>query len=177
MKTLPIDIAESVINWKAYKAGGLHVGTLKFKSGEVNFEEDKPVGGSFIIDMTTIHNSDQEGLLKSQLETHLKSTDFFNIEQFPEAKFVIEKTDHTPDDSGFYGVTGMLTIKDIKNEISFKATILTGAAIYNVQTRTINLDRTKWGITYGSKNIFKKMLDHVIADVFDVEADIVIKNQ
>ena len=149
MKTLPIDISDSVINWKAYKKGGVHIGTLKFKNGEVTFDDNLPVGGKFSIDMTTINDTDQKGILKAELEQHLKSTDFFNIEQFPDAKFVIEKTDHTPDDEGFYGVTGLLTIKDIKNEISFKAKIFSSGDTLKIETKTINLDRTKWAITYG----------------------------
>ena len=38
------------------------------------------------------------------------------------------------------------------------------------------MDSTKWAITYGSKNILKKMMDHVIVDVFDVNADVIIKD-
>ena len=43
------------------------------------------VGGQISIDMTSIENTDQEGKWKANLEGHLKSDDFFNVEKFPKS--------------------------------------------------------------------------------------------
>ena len=42
-----------------------------------------------------------------------------------------------------------------------------------ITTQTIIIDRTKWNVNYGSKNIFKKITEHIIADNFDVKVLII----
>ena len=43
--------------------------------------------------------------------------------------------------------------------------------IYNNQT--IMIDRTKWNVKYGSKNICKKITEHIMADNFDLKVLII----
>ena len=71
-----IKINSSTVNWKGYKVTGSHKGTIGIQSGNLIFEESFLVGGTFIIDMTTITVTDLEGEYKSKLENHLKSDDF-----------------------------------------------------------------------------------------------------
>ncbi|MEG1585521.1 MAG: YceI family protein [Bacteroidales bacterium] len=176
--SLSVVANQSVINWNAFKTHGEHHGTLQIKSGIVEVDENKlPVGGTIYFDMTTIDDSDlSNNIMKKELEADLKSSNFFDVEKFPEAKLEIVKVDHTPDASGTYGVNAVLTMKGIRGELTFKAsyTLLPEGGI-KVETGVVVVDRTKWGITYGSKNIFKKLADHIIADNFDVKAVVVAK--
>ena len=173
MKTIQIDTSKSVINWKAYKTGGSHIGTVKIWQGSIDLDDDGiPVGGSITFDMNTISDTDQPAPLKASLEQHLKSDQFFDIEKFPTSQFIVEKVDHTADSDGYYAVSGFMSLKGIKNEILFKIKFVTIDKEIKIESNTIHLDRTRWGISYGSKNIFKKLADHVVADVFDVTGEI-----
>ncbi|MEM9063852.1 MAG: YceI family protein [Planctomycetota bacterium] len=53
-------------------------------------------------------------------DRHLKSPDFFNVQQFPRATF--ESTSIRDNGDGTFNVTGDLTIRGETNEISFVAT-------------------------------------------------------
>lgn len=178
MVTMQVVAEQSVIDWKAFKTGGGHEGSLKIKSGivEVDQSDKRPVGGTIYFDMNTIDDFDQAGMLKNKLIEDLKKPDFFDVEKYPEAKLEIIKVDHTPDADGNYGVNAALTMKGVRNEITFKANykVQSDGSIL-IQTGTIIVDRIKWGITVGSKNIFKKLADHIIADNFDVKATVVVK--
>src|SRR5688572_27348396 len=95
-KTLTVDTAKSVIKWKGEKklVDSAHNGTLKLKSGTVVTDDKGQVtGGEFLIDMSSIEDLDLAAKpdSKKKLEGHLKSDDFFNVEKWPTAKFVVKK--------------------------------------------------------------------------------------
>ena len=174
MRSIEINITKSIVNWQGFKPGGSHTGTLNFKTGNILLDdENMPKGGDFSFDMNSITDSDQKDSLKQMLETHLKSNEFFDVTQFPEAFFTVTKTDHTPDADGYYAISGTLNIKEIKNEISFKAKYEIVDNTVVITTQTIIIDRTKWNVNYGSKNIFKKITEHIIAVNFDVKVMII----
>ena len=72
--TLPVDLGASVVNWEGAKPTGKHNGTISLSSGEVTIDGMTITGGSFVLDMNTISNSDLEGGKKAGLEAHLKGT-------------------------------------------------------------------------------------------------------
>ena len=49
IKTKSIDLKSSKIAWKGYKVTGEHYGSLKFKSGALEFSENKLNGGYFVL--------------------------------------------------------------------------------------------------------------------------------
>ena len=85
-----VDITKSQVAWKAYKVTGSHAGTLALKSGNLNFESDKLVGGEFIIDMMTLAITDIQGEYAEKLKGHLKSDDFFGVATHPTANIIFK---------------------------------------------------------------------------------------
>lgn len=87
-----MNAAESSIEWIGSKpvVNG-HNETINIKNGFVHVNTDNQItGGEFVIDMNSISNADlTDAEKKGQLEGHLKSADFFEVEKYPEAKFVI----------------------------------------------------------------------------------------
>lgn len=84
-------------------------GTLKtegenFEGADVTFEAD--------IDSIDTNNNDRD--------THLKSDDFFNAEEFPKLKFESTSFKNTGGDS--YELTGNMTIRDTTKEITLDVT-------------------------------------------------------
>lgn len=174
-----VNVEKSVLEWYAEKVGGKHNGIIKLSKGEISNNHGS-LGGSFEIDMTTIENTDltNEGS-KAKLENHLKSADFFDIEKFPKATFVITSLsalDSPTIKGATHKVTGMLTIKDKTNEISFDATVKPeGLNIYCEGTAII--DRSKFDIKYGSKTFFKDIGDKMIYDEFQLKFKVVAEKK
>lgn len=172
--TYTVDTAKSLLEWRGYKVTGQHNGTIKIKSGSLEFTEGNLTGGSFEIDMTSLSVDDlQAGKGKEKLEGHLKSPDFFGVEAFPTAKFQITKVvpRGTPGD---YTIKGNLTIKESTKEIKFFAKVNMaedGTALAEVEKVTI--DRSEYNIRYGSGSFFENLGDKTIYDEFDLSIKLV----
>lgn len=160
-----IKVENSKVVWKGYKVTGSHEGTIAIKSGHLNFNEDKLTGGAFVIDMSTITNTDLEGKYKGKLEGHLKSDDFFGVEKYPTASLIFTKVKSTGKNS--YKVIGDLTIKGISETVSFELSVYGSKA-----NASLKVDRSKFDVRYGSTSFFDGLKDKAIYDEFDIIADL-----
>jgi polyisoprenoid-binding protein YceI len=159
------EVKESTITWKGKKILGSHTGTIDLKEGYIEMEGDQLVGGKFIVDMTTIVDTDLEGGSKTKLENHLRSADFFAVDEFPTSTLVIKNATKS---GNTYEVNGDLTIKGITKPISFELEMGATSA-----RASVNIDRTLYGIQYGSGNLADKLADNTISNKF--ELDVILK--
>lgn len=161
------------IYWSGSKPGGEHNGIIKLKEGGKFIVDDgELVGGEFVIDMNSIIDIDlDDAEMNAKLVGHLKSADFFNVDSFPEAKFVITKVEKSNMDGYNKLITGNLTIKNITHEIAFNANVKVNEGMVSAITEDIVLDRTRWNVNYGSKSIFKELKDKFINDEFTLKID------
>jgi polyisoprenoid-binding protein YceI len=159
------EITKSQVVWKAYKVIGSHSGSVGLKSGTLTFDGNKLSGGSFIIDMTTLACTDLEGDYKNNLEGHLKSDDFFGVEKHGTSALNITNVKSTGKNS--YQVKGDLKIKGISKSIDFQVSIYGNKASANLK-----VDRTDFGIKYGSGSYFEDLQDKMIYDEFDLNIDL-----
>jgi len=121
-------------------------------------DDQELVGGMFVIDMTSITVTDLEGKYKEKLEGHLKSDDFFGIENHPTSTLTITSASK---DGNIYEVNGDLTIKGVTHPINFELEMGESAAI-----TSFKIDRTKYGIRYGSGSFGDNMGDKAISNKF-----------
>lgn len=164
-QTKKISINESQIFWTGKKITGEHVGTLKFREGQLTFKNRKLIGGNFIVDMTSLANNDQTGKDKIKLEDHLKSSDFFDIENFKISRLVFKKV--VQNKSNSYTINADLTIKGKTNPVLFVLRVDGKKASANLK-----IDRTKFGIQYGSGSFFDDLGDRTIYDEFDLKVNL-----
>lgn len=155
-----VDIKESTIKWEGEKLTGSHEGTIDLKDGYFLMEDGELVGGEFTADMTSINVTDLEGDSKEKLMGHLRSDDFFGVDTYETAKFVINTVAKKGD---VYGISGDLTIKGKTNPIAFDLN-MEG----NTATTNLTIDRTKYDIRYGSNSFFDNLGDKTIYDEFDL---------
>lgn len=174
-KAYKVDTEKSTVFWTGKKVTGEHTGTLSVSGGEVVVKNGIPISGSFDLDFTTITCTDltDEGT-NAKFVGHLKSDDFFSVENHPKGKFVA--TSFTPitgakDRDANYTVKGNLTIKGITNEIEFPAFVSTkGDAL--VANGNATFDRSKFDIRFGSTSFFEGLGDKAIYD--DVNLNFVL---
>ncbi|MDX1477082.1 MAG: YceI family protein [Saprospiraceae bacterium] len=164
----------STVIWHGSKVTGKHDGTISLKSGELTFENNMLVGGTFVMDMTSIKNTDMAGSRGAEkLEGHLMSDDFFGVEKYPTATFKITKA--VPyGTSGDYKIVGDMTIKDNTNEVKFMANIDMSDGMR--ATAEIELDRSEYDVRYGSGSFFDNLGDKAISDIFKLNVELVFNN-
>lgn len=168
------DSAKSQINWFATKIiSNAHPGLIDIKSGQLILDSGVLTGGEFVIDMNTMRDIDQTaGLIK-----HIKSADFFDVEKYPEAKFTITKAvlqGNHQNGSASYAINGDLTIKDTTKAIDFQAVLTVVDNELRGQAR-FSINRTDWGLNYGSGQFFKELGDKAIKDQIDYDIALVAK--
>lgn len=162
-----VNTTASNIIWKGYKVTGEHSGNVKLKNGSLDLTDGKLTGGSFEVDMTSITCTDMQGEYGDKLVGHLKSEDFFGVEKYPTAKFVITKAIPT-DTKGNYKIVGNLTIKWTTKEVKFNAFVSEKDGIVNASGK-LSIDRSDYEVKYGSGSFFDGLGDKTIYDNFDLQ--------
>lgn len=176
---IPVNVSESMISWEGTKPTGTHTGTINISEGNVAVNEGKVTGGSFTIDMNSIVVTDLDGEQKANLENHLKGfadgkeDHFFNVAQHPTASFELTKVVSLDGDAEANStVYGNLTIKGTTKEIGFRAMINVNNDQVTVTTPKFTVDRTQWGVNYGSKSIFDNLGDKFINDEIGLQINL-----
>ncbi len=165
--TLVLDLPASKVHWKGTKMRGLgkHEGKINLESGFLLTQSGSVSGGQFVADMASINVTDipeHEPVPRRRLNNHLKSADFFDVENHPRSQFAITQIQQLPPDS--IQVTGNLTIKGITNAISFKA-----RAEKNTLSTRFTIDRFQWNIAYQGSWADRTLVDR------NIELSIVLK--
>jgi len=160
-----VDATSSQINWTGSKVAGTHMGTINVKDGNLSVKDGNIEAGSFTIDMASIVNTDQEaGKGKEKLEGHLKSADFFDVATFPTATFTITNVSPvTGKEDVTHTVTGDLKMKSATKSITFDASVAIAGDKVSVVTPAFKINRTEWGVQYGS-GIIGTAKDKAISD-------------
>ncbi|MFZ6001570.1 MAG: YceI family protein [Bacteroidota bacterium] len=165
------DTKASTLNWTGKKVTGQHNGTVPISGGELQVEGKVVKGGSFEIDLASLTVADlTDKSYNDKLVGHLKSDDFFGVEKFPKATFVISSV--TPKSGNDFTVKGKLTIKGITNDIEFPANIVNDGKQLTATAKII-VDRTKYDVRYGSKTFFENIGDKAIYDDFELDLKLV----
>ncbi|WP_276498191.1 YceI family protein [Pontibacter litorisediminis] len=169
---------QSNVKWHGTKVGGEHMGEIEVQSGELIVNGDQLTGGTIVIDMNTITNTDLEDAeYNGKLVGHLKSDDFFGVEKFPTATFEITSVSPVADAAAGqpnYNVEGNLTIKETTEKVSFPATVTVNEGTVNAKA-DVKVDRSKYDVRYGSETLLGELGDKAIADEFTITFDVTAK--
>ncbi len=161
-EVLPVDAATSVVNWKAFHKGGFapRWGTITVKSGDLNVENGQVSAGSFVIDMASIKvdpaSVTEADKKPADLETHLKSADFFDVTKNPTSEFKITSVAdlaEAPKEGAIEGanktVSGNLTLSGKTVNVTFPAKVEVAEGSASVQAK-FTVNRADWGIKFGT---------------------------
>ncbi len=169
-----VETAFSVVNWKGSKIAGSHTGTFKLSDGNVKVKGGKVTGGNFTIDINSLICTDlAAGEGKEDLEGHLKAPDFFDAAKFPTAKFEITKvTSLAGNEDANALVYGNLTLKDVTKEVGFKSKIDVANTGVTISTPNFTINRTDFGMKYGSASFFDNLKDKAINDEVELSINL-----
>lgn len=172
-QTYKVDPQATKITYVGKKVTGEHTGNVTAKSGSLTLTGDAITAGEVVVDMNTITSNDiTDKDMNAKYVGHIKSADFFDVAKHPEAKIVIKSSKKT--DKGLE-VNGDLTFIGKTNPITFLVTDVkkTDAAFSGKSNLTIN--RTQWGLVYGSGSFIKGLGDKAINDEFTLAIDLTAK--
>ncbi|MFA8434891.1 MAG: YceI family protein [Marinifilaceae bacterium] len=164
---------KSSVHWVGKKVAGEHSGTIQLSSGELDFNGSNIKGGSFEVDMNTIVVTDiKDPGYAQKLEGHLKNGDFFGVDKFPKALFTIEKA--TKQGDGSFLVEGNATIKGVTQAIEFKVDLHEHDSELHASAKIV-IDRTQFGVRYGSGSFFSNLGDKAIENEFELNVNLYLK--
>lgn len=166
-----VDAAASMVEWIGTKVTGYHSGSVPVKTGSLTMKEGSLTGGTFVLDMANLVVSGPAGVdtsMNNKLLGHLKSPDFFDVANNPEASFAItsvvpfsgtvkDTTDPRQEQISKYKVanpthtiSGNLTIKGVTKNVSFPALITVTDNTVDAVAK-FNINRKDWNIVYPGK--------------------------
>ncbi|QCX52331.1 YceI family protein [Elizabethkingia sp. JS20170427COW] len=182
-ETYNVNTDATSVKWTAYHKGGLNprFGTMK-TTGTLSIEDNNLVAGSIVSDVNSLLTDPKavdpkmnNGKTSADLDAHLKSADFFDVENHPTVKFDITKVENLAagTESKVEGanktISGNLTIKGKTVNVTFPAKVeVKDNQVDIVSKFTIN--RQDWGLAYGTDGDPK---DWMISQEVDLELNLV----
>ncbi|MGK6349713.1 YceI family protein [Parapedobacter sp. DT-150] len=165
--TLKIDLAASKVRWKGTKPYGTrkHEGDVQLRKAYLLTKGGEMIGGHFVVSMKTLRVTDipaHENEPRRNLINHLRSTDFFDVEKYPDATFEITDVAYLTTDS--LKIIGNLSIKDVTRSIEFSA--LNKGKTFSTK---FTFDRFKWNITYKGNLAERTLVDRNVELSIDLE--------
>jgi polyisoprenoid-binding protein YceI len=167
-------VVGSEINWWGYKIAkteaSSHNGKVNLKSGNIVMKGNQVVGGTFVLDMTSLTSTDLSGEYQTKLNNHLKTGDFFEVEKYPSATYTITSVKKNDDKIYNYTVNGNLTVKGKTNMVSFPAKIAYSKGVVSLVSNKFSFHRQKFDVAYKST-----MQDVLVKDDIDMLVKVTAK--
>jgi polyisoprenoid-binding protein YceI len=168
-----IDPQASTLEWIGRNLNNRHHGRIGLQGGTLVLANGRLSTGSVVLDMATLSNLDvADPFWRDTLISHLKSEDFFAVERFPTAALEITGwTEHreTCAQAPRGLVTGALTIRGATRPVEFAAIVAPQEDGSLKMHAALDLDRTLWGVCYGSGRLFERLGMHLVHDVISLE--------
>ncbi|WDF46610.1 YceI family protein [Chryseobacterium sp. KACC 21268] len=167
-------LTSSDVHWWGYKIAkteaSSHDGTVNVKSGNLVLKNGAVVGGTFVLDMTSLTATDLSGEYQGKLNGHLKNGDFFEVEKFPTATYKITSVKKNTNKDYNFAVNGNLTVKGKTAPVSFPAKITSANGVVTLESDKFSFDRQKFDVAYKST-----MQDVMVKDEVDMKVKISVK--
>jgi hypothetical protein len=155
------------VDWRASHLGGVQprFGSIGIESAVMLVNDGVLSNATIVMNMSAlVVESFPEGAEQiGQLTGHLLSADFFNVVEFPTSVFELTNIENNEGDFNSL-VTGNLTILDVTNSITFKATVIVSEAIAYVKSEDFAINRTDWGLSYNTEGTAGVPVDYLIAN-------------
>ncbi|MDO7845654.1 YceI family protein [Hymenobacter sp. M29] len=168
----------STLGWEGKAVTHGHNGTMNFSSGELLVKGNAIVGGTVTVDMKTMKATDiKDESSQGKFVGHMSSDDFFGVATYPTSTFKIVSVapiKGAAKEADNATITGDMTIKGVTQRISFPAKVGVKGDLASA-TGKVTIDRTKFGLKYGSKSFFESIGDKAIYDTFDLTFNVIAK--
>lgn len=150
-----IDPVHSGIDFKIRHFINKVPGTFSTFEGEIHFDKDAPENSRAVAEIS-VESVDTRN---DDRDAHLQNEDFFDSVKFPKITFESKEWKQTGENT--YAVTGMLSIlgteKPVTLDVTFLGEVEGRGAIRSGWEGTATIDRTDWGMGYGTPAVGKEV--------------------
>jgi len=172
-----VDLDASELQWTGRNLMNRHFGVLQFDRAHLEFDSNRLTGGAFRLDWSTLHCIDlQDAPLHNVLLAHLRDHDFFDVDAYPAPRAVItrvETREHASPGTPDLHLDCELEMKGIRRPVAFDATSGRDAFGRFALQGCFQIDRTEWGVRYGSGQWFKNLGQHLVNDQIEIGLKVV----
>jgi polyisoprenoid-binding protein YceI len=163
-----VDTAESIIRWTGRNLFNHHHGTVRLSGGEIVLAENELLTASFRIAMDSIACDDiADTAMNRMLIDHLRTDDFFDVANHPEAVFTATAARalaDCPEGTPSHLLRGRFTLRGVTRELEFPILAATPDGDRLTAQAVLDLDRTQFGSLYGSGRFFRFLGKHIVND-------------
>lgn len=136
-----------------------HYGSVKLKSGEITVNGGVLESGKLVADQATFESADlnEDAETKAKLDGHLRSADFLDVENFPEATFEVTAVNALTEGDYNTEISGNLDFRGVPKNITFKANVAEEGDKVTIKSEEFKINRQDFGIVYkgGGDSIIK----------------------
>lgn len=143
-----IDPVQSTLTFEATQQGAAFTGAFKGFTGDIYFDANRPAESSakIAIDLRTVDSQSPER------DQPLKGADWFNVESFPESRYIVSQFDKLNENQ--FIARGELELRGVKKSIDLPLTITfskdeQGRDIASAQGEVV-LQRLDFGVGQGA---------------------------
>lgn len=169
---------DSFIRWTGRNLFNFHTGEVRLKEGFVTLKGGGLAGGEFRVDLESMSCSDlTDSKLNRMLIDHLRSDDFFDVENHPVASFEVSAAEPVEGASAGmpnYRIKGELTLRGKRHPLEFDALVAWKEDGICVAQAVLDIDRTVWGSIYGSGKFFARLGQHVVNDLVHLHVKVAV---
>lgn len=168
-----VDTETSWLEWIGRSLKYRHYGRIKLLGGELTLAGGTLAQASLTLDMHSMTNLDlTDPDLRDMLVRHLKSEDFFAVDRFQTAALHLtgwhQQAGLPPETPGGIA-TCALTIRDITLPVEAAVRLAPQSdGTLKVQAAA-DIDRTLWGVGYGSGKFYERLGMHFVHDLISLE--------
>jgi polyisoprenoid-binding protein YceI len=166
------EMTSHTIHWTGSMPAKTHEGLLPLKSFDADItDEGKVTALKAVVDMTKINVTDLEGGKRDKLTGHLKSDDFFHVEEYPTAIFIL--SEHK--DGKLHGT---LTIRGVSKKIALPVKVSGHSDRGWILAGNFDYNRIDFGVDYqnsGFLGFVNAAKSKLIDDMIDVNVTVKVE--
>lgn len=168
-----VDTEKSVLEWIGRNLSYRHNGRIGLKEGELAVAGGELAQAAIVLDMRAISNLDlADPELRAMLLRHLHSEDFFAVERFETAALRLtgwQRQQGLPVEAPGGVADCELTIKGVTRTVTVPVAVAPQQDGTLRVHATLDIDRTLWGVGYGSGKFFERLGMHFVEDTISLE--------
>lgn len=169
---LSVDPEKSHLLWFGRNLKNQHNGKLAIKSGWIQMDDGKPLGGEVVVDMESLTCDDVgDKETNKSLVAHLKNADFFKVDAYPESSFVLKSCEPIYENTigqPNLRVAGEMTVRGVTRPMNFRAMLNPIEEGVSFQAQ-FDLNRVIFGAVYGSGSLFEQLGMHLVNDLVNIQ--------
>ncbi|MFP4283163.1 MAG: YceI family protein [Opitutales bacterium] len=161
-------LEEHTIRWTGSMPAKTHTGLLTPQSFAASIADDGTIESlEVVLDMKSIDVTDLEGKQRDKLARHLRSEDFFHVEEYPTASFSLRR--HADGH-----LEGSITIRGVTQPIEIPVSVTPNGETGWTLAGAFSFDRQEFNVNHQNGGFFSAAKDKIIRDLVDLEIELVV---